>query len=134
MSAAPAASPTAGVVGGVLGRLSPRQSLAAGALALIATVVAYVYMSWHGDDTTGLVVLACPVIGTLFQHGGLQAVTNAQTAQVAAAINDVAAHPQLRAAVHEVVTEVVPGIVHRVLDERGHAPAVPAPREPVAVA
>lgn len=115
----------------LLNRLTPRQNLAAGGLTLIASVAAYVYMSWHGDDTTGLVVMTTPVITSFLQHAGLQSITATQSGELTAAVEAIADHPNLKNAVREIVTTEVPALIHRVLDER-EGKAVPAQREAVA--
>lgn len=67
----------------LLTRLTPRQSLAAAGIALVATVAAYVYMSNAGMDTEGLLIVALPVIATLAQQAGVNHVTAQQNATLA---------------------------------------------------
>lgn len=128
-----------GVITALLSQLSPRQNLAAGGFSLIATVAAYIFMTWHGDDTTGLVVLSTPVITTFLQHGGLKQVTAEQSTQLVAAVEatveQVVTHPAFTSAVREAITSEVPALIHQVLNDRAAgATGVPAQREPAAVA
>lgn len=84
MSAAPAVrEQQVGVVLSLLTRLSPRQSLAAGAVALVALVAAYVYMSNAGMSVEGLLIFGCPIVATLLQQAGVNHVTAQQNAVLA---------------------------------------------------